>query len=633
MHNLATSRTPRKPVASLVLAIALLAATVPAGARSTAGVPEGFSVHDDETVYVVAGADGAVRDVVVVDWMRVEGEGTVTLTDPGEVTAAEALEDDIEPVLGADGVEWTLDVAGRRDFFYRADTDKELPISVKAAYFLDGRAIDPAELAGRSGRVRIEVTVTNNLRVTEEATFAGVDGLPVTEQVEYWVPMLAPVKIDIDGKRFRNIDADAEIVSVTGSTVSHTFMAFPQPEEMVTIEMDGTDIEIEPIIVSVFPKLAGSPDLSVAEDLAELKEGLDGLAQLSSAHREVLGTTAARIDTGALAGLSQADEGFRQLVAGTDQLESGAAGLARLLDGQIAYLDGVIAGIRGQDLSQVAQLPGALTDLASGVASARDGVDGLVTLLDGQIAYLDALAQSNASLESRAWALASASPDATTTALAQGLSAQTMMIGALRDGDAAMGMPYGLADTRDQLAAVSAGLTDVAGALQALAVASRPLQGLPAQFDALAAALTTLRDGGMVQGRQLPGLLTARSGLAGIATGLGGVGTGIESAADALAPLAELPPMLESLRSVLVAVAEGGTLEGRSVPGISTTVEGLEAMSSGLATGIDEIALGEKTIDLMEAAAESYDTFLGKPEGATGEVRFIIKLDGIAKAE
>jgi putative membrane protein len=35
----------------------------------------------------------------------------------------------------------------------------------------------------------------------------------------------------------------------------------------------------------------------------------------------------------------------------------------------------------------------------------------------------------------------------------------------------------------------------------------------------------------------------------------------------------------------------------------------------------------------MELAAEGYDTFLGKPEGATGEVRFIIKLDGIEPEE
>jgi hypothetical protein len=633
---MSTRISPRigcRSLASVLLAAAIVVVTLPAVALSPAAVSEGFIVHDDETVYVVADASGSPRDVVVVDWLRVEGEGTLTLVDPGEVSAAEALEDDIEPALTDTGVEWELDVDGRRDFFYRADTERELPVAVEAIYYLDGTRVEPDLLAGATGRVRIEVTVTNNLQVTEEATYTGADGLSRTEEVEYWVPMLAPVKIDIDGRRFLNIEADPEIVSVTGSTISHTFMTFPQPSETISIEMDGTDIEIDPIIVSVFPKMAGSPDLSIADDLADLKEGLDGLTLLSEGHHQVLSATAEGIDTAQLEGLANVDEGFGQLVAGTEELESGTAGLVTLLDGQIAYLDGIICGLQGQDLSQIAQLPTALAAISDSVAGIRDGIDGLVTLLGGQITYLDAISASSASLESRAWALASASPDETTTALAEGLSAQRLMLGALRDGDSALGLPYGLTDTRDNLQEISTGLTGIAGALGDLAVASQPLEGLPAQFDAIEAALRTLRNGGLVQGRQLPGLVTNRAGLSGVVTGIGQVGTGIGTAAEALAPLEELPGMLGELRSVLLAVSDGGTVRGNRLPGVSTTIEGLEAMSAGLSEGIDELTMGQEVVDRMELAAEGYDTFLGKPEGATGEVRFIIKLDGIEQAE
>jgi hypothetical protein len=69
------------------------------------------------------------------------------------------------------------------------------------------------------------------------------------------------------------------------------------------------------------------------------------------------------------------------------------------------------------------------------------------------------------------------------------------------------------------------------------------------------------------------------------------------------------------------------------LPGISTKIEGLEAMSAGLSGGIDELAMGQEVVDRMELAADGYDTFLGKPEGATGEVRFIFKLDGIEAQE
>lgn len=633
MRTRTGSRTGRTSLAGVLLAVVVVAAIVPAWARDDGQTPDGFAVHDDETVYVVAAADGSLRDVVVVDWLRIEGDGALDLLDPGAVVSAAALEDDIEPEVTDAGVGWRLDVDGRRDFFYRAQTERELPISVEAAYFLDGVPVKPEELAGQSGRVRIEVTVTNALRIEKSATFPGADGISRTEDVEYWVPMLAPVMIEVDGRRFRGIEADADIVSVTGSTISHTFMTFPQPEQTISIEMDGTDIEIEPIVVSVFPKLAGSPDLSMAEELEDLKEGLDGLTQLSEGHREVLGATAEGIDTGRLEGLTQADEGFRRLAAGAMEVGDGAGGLVALLDGQIAYLDGIIGGLQSRDLSGVTQVPSAIGELAAGVAQVRDGVDGLVTLVGGQISYLDAISSSNAALESRAWALASASPDATTTALAEGLSAQGLMLAALRDGDSAMGLPYGLADTRDSLAEISVALTEAASALEGLAVAAQPLEDLPAQFDALEAALVTLRDGGVVQGRQLPGLVTTRQGLRGVAAGIDQVGTGIGAAADALAPLEELPAMLGELRSVLLALRDGGTVRGTPLPGISTTVEGLGAMSSGLAEGIDDLRLGQEQLDLMEQSAAEYDTFLGKPEGATGEVRFLFKLDGIARED
>ncbi len=640
-----TSDTVRSALLAVVLVgVIALAAVLPATAESSRSAAGDFEIHDDETVYVVADSLGEPRDVVVIDWLRVEGVGTLDVLDPGPLTSAEALKDEIEPRLTPEGVEWTLDVDGRRDFFYRAQSERELPVEVSAAYFLDGRAVEPDELAGETGRVRIEVTVKNSLVVTETVSYADADGVVRTDDVEYWVPMLAPVMIDVDGTRFRNIEADAEIMTVTGSKVSHTFMAFPQPEQTVVIEMDGTDIAIEPIVVSVFPKMAGSPDFSVTDQLGEVRDGLNGLARLSEGHHEVLGAIAGGIDTDELAGLSGVGEGFEQLAAGAREIVTGANGLADLVDGQITYLDGVIGGIRGQDLSGLAQVPGAIQVIGSGVRDTAQGVTGLVALIDGQVAYLDAIAASNAELESMAWDLVAASAGDTVTIeptstveavteIATGLSTQTLMIEALRDGNEALGMPLGLIETRDSLDGLATGLGQIADSLDALASGTVPLAGLPGQFEALAAALETLRDGGVVQGQRLPGLVTTREGLRGVAGGIGEVGSGIATAAEGLGALEELPEMLGQLRVSLLAVRDGGTLEGMELPGISATIDGLGAMSDGIGEGLGEASLGEVTVRRMELAAEEYDTFLGKPDRATGDVRFIFRLDGISSAE
>ncbi|MBE0477305.1 MAG: hypothetical protein IBX62_09435, partial [Coriobacteriia bacterium] len=299
----------------------------------------------------------------------------------------------------------------------------------------------------------------------------------------------------------------------------------------------------------------------------------------------------------------------------------------------IAYLDGVIDGLRAQDYSQAAALPAALGSLSEGVAATKGGVDGLVGLLTGQIAYLDAISASNGEVLDRASALAAASPDATTTALVAGLTRQRMMLTALRDGDADLGLPMGLADTRDSLQEVSAGLGEIAAGLRATAEGAAPLAELPVRFGALASALETLRDGGAVAGRTMPGLVTSSAGLAGVASGISAAGDGVGAAGEGLAMLSELPEMLGELRSTLLALEDGGEVAGTYLPGVSTTAEALGEASSGLLGGLNDAEFGKEVVELMEDDVGGYDTFLGKPEGATGDVRFVFKFDAVRKAE
>ncbi len=629
-------------LAAMVIAvIALIAGGNPLSVTATEGsVPtasttsgtSAFSVHDEETVYVTGDPNGKPRDVVVIDWLKLTGSGSGEILDPGPVTAAESLTDDLEPQLTGDGVRWELSVDGARDFFYRAETDKQLPVEVDIVYTLDGVKSSPEELAGASGRLRIDVTVRNLIELERTLDYEGIDGILRSREATYSAPLLAPVKIDVDGRIFTNIEADPEIRNITGSVVSHTFMTFPQPEQTVTIEMDGSGIELEPIVVSVFPKLAGSPDFSVTDGLAELYDGLQGLEQLSRGHEQVLAALAGGLGGADLSELAGAGEGFGQLQAGLVQLETGATDLGRLTEGQIAYLDGIIAGLRSQNYSAIASLPGALDTLAGGIGATKDGVDGLVALLDGQVQMLDAVSASNAGLLATASTLVSASPDATTTALAAGLAQQQMMLAALRDGDPVFMLPLGIADTRDSLEQISDGLGQTLGGLQAIAAGSAPLAGLPAGFESIASALTVLRDGGTVQGHVLPGLVTSRDGLYGIGDGLEAAGEGVGEAAEGLGGLAELSDLLGDLHATLLALKQGGTLGGAYLPGVDTTAEALGTAASGLGDGLSDAEFGKKVIAAMEDDVTAYDTFLGKPEGATGDVRFVFRFDGIEAA-
>jgi putative membrane protein len=623
------SRT-RRVIGSLLL-VAMISASLIAVAGSSPTPVEG-AIADDETVYVVCDSVGSVEDVVVVDWLRVIGEGETVVTDHGDVTGVEAIKDNEEPVIEGDKITWTLDVDGKRDFFYRAETDQELPLDVDVTYTLDGREVEPAEVAGATGHLRIDVEITNRLKIVEDITYEDADGVVQTEKTEYWVPMLAPVVIDVDGTKFSNIEGDAEIVSVTGSTVSHTFMAFPQPDATVTIEMDGEDIAIKPIIVSAFPKMAGSPDFSQVEQLDEMRVGIEGLALLTSGQMEVLTLLADEVDPEQYGDVADQIAMFDELIAGVGELSEGADGLVVLVDGQIQYLDGVIAGLEAQDYDQIAQLPSALATMTAQIEATKTGLDGVIALLDGQRAYLDGISLSNAGIEAQTRAYGTATGDATVTAIADQLAGQQVMIDALRSGDASAGLPYGLDYTSAQLSGISYGLGQIASAMGTITAESAPLATFPAEMDALVASLKALRDGGVVQGQPLPGLVTTKAGLEGVAFGLAELDAGLSGSADDLAMLAELPAAFSELQTTLLALRDGGTVQGQELPGLSTTEEALTEISDVLGETVSEASYGEATVEALEDAAEEYDTFLGTPDTVEeADVRFLYKLDGIGE--
>ena len=87
------------------------------------------AVSDDEAVYVLTDAAGAVEKVIVSDRIRKAG---------GEEQATQTQE------------------------------QKDLPVDVHFTYRLDGQEIAPEELAGKSGRVEIRIDYTNNALAVKE---------------------------------------------------------------------------------------------------------------------------------------------------------------------------------------------------------------------------------------------------------------------------------------------------------------------------------------------------------------------------------------------------------------------------------------------------------------------------------
>ncbi|MCX8007934.1 MAG: hypothetical protein N3B11_07505 [Coriobacteriia bacterium] len=618
--------------AALVLAVI---GTQTASSAPRAAKPE--SVADSETVYAICDATGTVSKTVVVDWLHLTGEGLLEVADPAPgATALHSLTDGFAPELDGGVVRGSIESSGNADVFYRVETKATLPLDITVRYELDGVEVAPSELIGKSGRLAITLHAHNRFERRERITFEDGSGAVRSEEVTYSVPFLCIPQFKIDGTRMTVLEApESAQVAVTGSTATYAIPMVPTPDATATIVLDARDIELEPLIVSVFPKLPGSADLSIAGQLAKAADALDGLATLAAGHRQVVTGILDGLEGFDASAVSGAAQGLGALRAGLGQLADGANGLATLAQAQAQYLDGVIAGIDTGAFDDLAQMRDALEQLAQGTAQARDGAEQVLALLDAQIALLDQVRSSNASLLALAQDRAAAYPtDTQLAALAAGLAQQQALLDALRTGGVVGGQPVpGLADTRAAVAGLAQGLRQTADGMAAIASQAAALGQVPAAFEQIKAALVTLRDGGAVAGQQMPGLTDTLDAARRLAAGLDAVTAGLEAQSGTLDDLADAAGMLSELKSALSALASGGSVRGQQIPGLDTSKAGLTALSEGMRGGVSQMHRGEALQDAMKRAADSYTSFLGLPAGATGRLTIMYRIEGVGSGQ
>ena len=117
----------------------------------------------EETVYVNADANGAVKLITVSDWLKNAGT-TESLKDVSELDGIKNIKG--EETFSESGDNLTWDTNGA-DIYYQGTTDKELPVGVEIKYELDGKEIAAKDLLGQSGKLKITVSYTNKSKSTQ----------------------------------------------------------------------------------------------------------------------------------------------------------------------------------------------------------------------------------------------------------------------------------------------------------------------------------------------------------------------------------------------------------------------------------------------------------------------------------
>ena len=161
-----------------------------------APITSSAKVTKQESVYVIANPDGSTKSITVSDQLQGAAGESGTIKDVSDLSDIKNVKGDETFDQNGQNLTWNLNGA---DIFYQGKTDKSLPVSVKLIYELDGAKVNPQDIVGKSGKLKITVKYENNS--IENKT---VDG----KSVKIATPFLMATGLILDGEHFKDVKID-----------------------------------------------------------------------------------------------------------------------------------------------------------------------------------------------------------------------------------------------------------------------------------------------------------------------------------------------------------------------------------------------------------------------------------------
>lgn len=570
----------------------------------------------NQTVYIIAGADGSADKIIVSDWIKnaLLKDGSYTLDDNAQV--------------------WS---EGEAVYAQRVVAE-ELPVTMSVSYQLDGQPIDPGELAGRSGRVTIRFDYTNN-----QYEYVDIDG----KREKIYVPFAMLTGMMLDNDQFTNVSVSNGKVINDGSRTAVVGIAFPGLQENLALDRDTLDVpdyveisaDVENFELAMTMTLATNSvfseiDVDDFDSLDDLSDAADDLSSAMDQLMDGAGQLYDGLDT-LLDGAGQVSDGVSQLAEGLNTL---AANNAALTGGAKQVFDSLLTMANSQIAAAGLDLPALTTNNYSAV------LDGVLTELDENAVIAAARSQVEQAVraqESEVRSAVTAAVEQEVTAQveavvranveSQVLSALGLNSDALADPQVQAAVDQQMADTAAQ-AAISANVS--------ARMASDEVQALIT--DKTEEQIQLLIDENMasdeVQAQITAGLAQAETGAAQLQS--------LKAQLDSYNAFYQ--GLISYTNGVSDAAAGAGTLN-QAMPsllsGIHDLRDGALQLSDGLAEfneeGIQKLAdavNGDLSPVLTRFRAtvdvsKHYRSFAGLCDDLDGEVKFVYKTDSIQLPE
>ena len=352
---------------SLAVGMSVMVGAMPVYAASSDKKDNDDKLYKEETVYVNADAAGNTDEITVSNWLKNSGDVSGKLTDKSTLNDIKNVKGDEKYTADGDKITWNTD---GKDIYYQGTTDKELPVSVKLTYYLDGKEIQPNKLKGKSGHLKIKVNYENKSKKNVE-----VNGK--TESMYTAFVMMTGMILPNDN--FTNVTIDNGKVIYDGNRSIVVGFGMPGLKESLNlddikdaddltipesleVEADVTDFEMSSTFTVGLSDLTKDLDLDNIADMDSLQNALDEL-----------------------------DDAALELVSGSNTLSDGTKTLA---DGVDSYTEGAdtLNDAIQKYLSKDGELSGSVTEYVNGVNKVVKGVNdyakGTTTLANGVTSYV-----------------------------------------------------------------------------------------------------------------------------------------------------------------------------------------------------------------------------------------------------
>lgn len=344
---------------------------------------DGTETEKKETVFVEMKADGTVSKTTVSDKLQVSGAENIC-----DIS-------NLEDIKNLDGDEKFTNEDGNliwenkgKDISYQGTTTESTPVTINITYYLDGEKIEPEQLAGQSGKIKIVYEYINHSENEEDfVPFIMLTGMVLGDCF---------TNVEIDNGKVMDYD-DAKIVIGYGAPgfKDHLIAKINNAEEYLkdidipesfTLTADVKDFEMNMALTLSTSEL-GEMNLEKTLDFSDIDQQMDALAE---------GTN--ELEKGA----TSLQDGAKQLKDGSVQVNDGAKDIAKytadlylgttkLLTNYKIFNKSLLSGVKSADKGAKKLYAGtksiklASKDLDDGAKSLNNGaknLDAAATKLD-----------------------------------------------------------------------------------------------------------------------------------------------------------------------------------------------------------------------------------------------------------